>query len=81
MANDFLKRTRTLCENGYGVRASLDGLVDVFGAYDHNERSRILNDLDKDDSFDGDNPRETAENMALSLKLHARHALLTKANR
>jgi hypothetical protein len=48
--------------------------------YDHSQRAKILNDMDTEsDSFDGETPRESAENLALRMKLEAMHVALDKA--
>lgn len=82
MTNDFLKRTRTLVRNGYGVETRPEHLADVFAAYDPGTRARMLNDMDlESESFDGETPRETADNMALRMRLEAMHVALRKAGR
>lgn len=84
MTDDFLKRTRTTVQNGYGVETRPDYLADMFPIYDHTTRTKILNDWDSDrgdNGFDGDNPRDTADNMALRIKLEAVHQALRKVGR
>ena len=82
MTNTFWKTTKNLCENGYGVTPTVDGLADVFASYDNRHRAQILNDMDASaESFDGETARDTADNMALSIKLHAVHAALQKSGR
>jgi Mg-chelatase subunit ChlI len=81
MTNNSMKQTRTLVRNGYGVETSPQYLMETFPMYDRATRTRILNDMDAaSDSFDGETSRETADNLALRMKLEAMHQALTKAN-
>jgi hypothetical protein len=82
MTDDYLKRTRTQVRNGYGVETKPEHLADVFAVYNSGTRARMLNDMDAgSDSFDGDNPRESADNLSLRMKLEAMHQALMKAGR
>ena len=82
MTNDFLKRTKTQVRNGYGVETTPQYLAEFFPVYDHAARAKILNDMDAEsESFDGETQRDTADNMALRIKLEAVHQALLKAGR
>ncbi len=81
MTNNSMKQTRTLVRNGYGVETSPQCLAETFPMYDRATRTRILNDMDAaSDSFEGESMRDTAENLALRMKLEAMHHALMNAN-
>ena len=82
MTNDYLKRTRNQIRNLYAVETKPEYLADVFPVYNRDERAKILNDMDAGaESFDGDNPRESADNFSLRMRLEATHQALIKAGR
>ena len=82
MTNNSMKIIRNQVRNGYGVETTPQFVSEVFSAWSPGERARVLNDLDAAaESFEGSTPRETADNMALRLKLEAVDQALRKAGR